>query len=74
MAGCRLQATIGNLIVAKTAITTIFRGVYPFASHFASALHVPTSQFFVILSFGELIGALCPLLGMNACHIAFLCK
>lgn len=61
-----------NLIVAKTAITTIFRGVYPFASHFANALHVPTPQFFVILSFGELVGALCPLLGTFACAAAFL--
>lgn len=62
----RLLCTIAALLLAKTAVQTLFRGVYPFASHFATALHIPTSQFFVILSFGELVGALCPLLGMLA--------
>ncbi len=63
----RLQLAILSLLLAKTAITTLFRGVYPFASHFAEALHIPTSQFFVILSFGELVGAFCPLLGATLC-------
>jgi hypothetical protein len=51
------------MFAAKTFITTLFRGVYPFAPHFAAAMSVSDADFILLLSFGELAGALSPVFG-----------
>ena len=59
----RLWVVVSLLFLAKTSITTLFRGVYPFAPHFADSLGVSEATFLTILSFGELVGAICPIFG-----------
>jgi MFS family permease len=58
-----LASAVFLLFIMKTATTTLFRGIYPFAEYFAADMGIPVGRFFLVLSFGELLGAISPLLG-----------
>jgi MFS family permease len=58
-----LSSAVFLLFIMKTATTTLFRGIYPFAEYFAADMGIPVGRFFLVLSFGELLGAVSPLLG-----------
>jgi hypothetical protein len=57
------QLVLALLFFAKMLLTTLNRGVYPFAEYFAEGLQVSRSTFFFVLSAGEFMGFLAPLFG-----------
>ena len=57
------HSMLGFLFFAKMLLTTLNRGVYPFADYFASELNVSRESFFFVLSAGEFTGFLAPVFG-----------
>lgn len=59
----KLVLVVLLMFLLKTTTTTLTRCIYPYASYFAMYMNVSLGRLFLVLSLGELLGALSPLFG-----------